>query len=258
MILLDLVNDELGTVLGKVDVNEKFIAALVCRRFRELLPGPYSTSVATIVQSVELFKLGHACGWAPTCTYSFICAKAAAGGHLDFLKWAFVKDWECLIIMPGIRIRSNTMIQNVIVDQAAQNGRLDVLKWARQKQFEIDQITFANAAEGGHLDVLKWANEHGCPRDKRAYRSAVQGGHLDVLLWLHRNEDKWHFDGDFDKMVSKQTCAAAAESGNLVVLKWLHEKGFPWDEATFAAAAESGNLGVIKWLRENGCPEYAT
>jgi hypothetical protein len=117
------------------------------------------------------------------------CTNAAAGGHLEVLKWARKDDepdspdchWSCYVL--------------------------------------------SAAAEGGHLEVLKRAHANGCEWDEYENEEddcclqAARGGHLEVLQWLRDEHDyPW----------GETTSAAAAEGGHLEVIKWLREHGCPW------------------------------
>ena len=76
------------------------------------------------------------------------CTAAAAGGHLEILKYLHEKGfpWD-------YRTCRN----------AARHGHLEVLKYSHEKGCAWDEGTCSEAAKGGHLDVLKYAHENGCP-----------------------------------------------------------------------------------------------
>jgi hypothetical protein len=97
------------------------------------------------------------------------CAEAAAGGHLDALKWPRRKGlrWDCSAC-----------------SLSAGNGHLEVSKWLTDNGCPWDLVGGAFAATKGQMAVLKWSIERGCPCDDSASPRAVGGGHLDVLRWL--------------------------------------------------------------------------
>ena len=71
-----------------------------------------------------------------------VCSAAAAGGHLEVLKWA----------------RTNGCGWNHrVCTEAARHGHLEVLKWARSHGCPLDADTCSSAAAGGRLEVLQWA-----------------------------------------------------------------------------------------------------
>jgi hypothetical protein len=72
------------------------------------------------------------------------CTCAAAGGHLEVLKW--LREQNC------------PWVEKTWANAAA-GGYLEVLKWLRQHHCPWDESTFATAAGGGHMKVLRWAHE---------------------------------------------------------------------------------------------------
>ena len=86
------------------------------------------------------------------------CARAAADGHLDVLRWA--REHDC----PW-----NEDLEDEDMDRcdccalAAHDGHLEVLKWLRAHDCPWNENTSRFAARFGQLEVLRWAIEHGCP-----------------------------------------------------------------------------------------------
>jgi len=114
------------------------------------------------------------------CTMDRACYYAAAGGHLDVLRWA--REHEC----PSASSWTGDSVCVCMV--AAQGGHLDVLQWAREHGCPWPHaLTCALAAKGGHLEVLRWARENGCPWDHRTAEFAAQGGHTEVLQWAREH-----------------------------------------------------------------------
>jgi hypothetical protein len=70
------------------------------------------------------------------------CYEAAAGGHLDVLKW--LKEGSC----PW---------DESTCSSAAFNGHLDVLKWLRENECPWDEETCSEAASNGNFEALRAA-----------------------------------------------------------------------------------------------------
>ena len=89
-----------------------------------------------------LRKNGYPCLNEETCHY------AAAGGHLEVLKYAHENGcpWD-----------ERTCYE------AAGGGHLDVLKYLHEQGCPWDEWTYQAAAREGHLDVLKYLHEEGFP-----------------------------------------------------------------------------------------------
>ena len=176
--------------------------------------GPWSVSSDDGGSDVDVTP--RACPWD-----EWTCANAAAGGHLEVLKWARVHGchWE-----------------EDIFDNPSERD------------------CAALAAEGGHLEVLKWLLRHHCESDDAwTFQCAAAGGHLKVLNWLCKHGKREHAaDRDSYNMNS---CARAARGGHLEVLKWLRKKGFRWDARTVQAATKAGHDDVLQWALANGCPK---
>jgi len=104
--------------------------------------------VAVFCTSVERIAWAKAsgCPWTPGLGggHSGPCSFAAAGGHLEVLKWACVRDARTCFA-------------------AAQGGHLEVLKWARKHHCPWDALTRQYAEQQESLEVLQWAAEHGAP-----------------------------------------------------------------------------------------------
>lgn len=68
--------------------------------------------------------------------------QAAAGGHIQILKWA--KKHGC------------PWNHRSVCEAAAANGHLDVLQWCKEQKFPFDAQMTDRAALGGHLAVVRW------------------------------------------------------------------------------------------------------
>jgi hypothetical protein len=194
---------------------------------------------------------------------------AAAGGHLEIVKWLHFHQPEDA--RPGQAI-----------DLAARNGFLDVVEWLHENTSE-GCTTFAmnGAAQNDHVEVVRWLHKHrreGCTNiamDSAAANGnlalvqwftenrkescspdamdlAAANGHLDVVKWLHDNR---HEGCTVDAMNK------AAANGHLDVVEWLHaNRSEGCTREAMDAAAENGHLRVVEWLHSNrheGCTTHA-
>ena len=165
------------------------------------------------------------CGWSKN---TFICA--ARGAHLHVLKW--LRECECPLDIDRMSY------------PAARSGDLETLQWVHDNGCPLNERMCAAAAKGGHLEILKWLRENGCPWDKNTCREAAMHGHLEVLKWARENECPWE----------RGTCNFAAEWGQLETLKWSHENGCPWSEDAWKMAAFAGHWECVQYLVDNKCP----
>ncbi|OWZ04452.1 hypothetical protein PHMEG_00023641 [Phytophthora megakarya] len=110
----------------------------------------------------------------PTCTLASI-QFAAAGGHLDVLKWLYDKYW----IEPSVDI----------MDAAATSGNLEMIKWLHEHAAaKFSTAAMDGAAKEGHLHIVQWLHENiseGCT--VKAVDDAATMGYLDVVQWLLEN-----------------------------------------------------------------------
>ena len=91
-------------------------------------------------------------------TGGYAYTAAAAGGHLEILKWlrSVGYPWDEKAMATG---------SSAIYSQAAGGGHLEILKWLRSEGCPWDERACVRAALGGHLDVLWWAIDNGCPHE---------------------------------------------------------------------------------------------
>ncbi len=160
----------------------------------------------------------------------FVCATAAAYGHLHVLKY---------LIAQGFNWDSRTTAC------AARGAHLEVLKFAIRNHRGIDVVTSQCAAESGSVDALEFAISHGCPWDNRASISAAALGHLHILQHLYRRSPS-HVTG-------AEVANAAARKGHLHIIKYIREIGGGWNHRSCCEAAKGGHLHVVRYLVENGC-----
>ena len=103
------------------------------------------------------------------------CAKAAADGNLEALKWlrASGAAWD-----------------TKMCSAAAPGGHLEVLKWAREHDCPWDATTCKSAAHGGHLEVLTWARDNGCQWGSWACPWKPGPEHLKVLEYYVEEQNR--------------------------------------------------------------------
>jgi hypothetical protein len=159
-----------------------------------------------------------------------MCAKAAASGNLNLLRW----------------IRALGFEWNVSTcNEAAKNGHLKILKWAREKGCGWDSLTTYFAAINGHLDILKWALGNNCPRSRFITEIAAANRHWNVLKWMYVSGCK-----------NVLKCAIARD--NVEMIKWLHEKGYRWSNQDYQSTIAYDGLKIIKWLLANIPCDWST
>ena len=166
--MLTIDADALSTIVARVSPEDQFPLALVhttlrdaCLRHKanahdgvskEMWTTRATSSVKRATWAIQDFGLTPTRWW---------CSEAAAGGHLDVLKWLRNEgcpwdEWTC--------------------SAAANVGHLEVLKWLRKENdppCPWDEWTCSNAAEYGHLEVLKWLRNEGCPWDESTCSAAA-------------------------------------------------------------------------------------
>lgn len=219
---------------------------------------------------------------------SYFWIGAAAGGHLDLLKW----------------INENNITRNdLAISKAAGSGNLDTVKWFYENNWEFDRDVVVSSAKHGHMHILNWIDQNQIFDDydkndqwmfayaakkynpqilewllekkyvltSKACWYAARAGQLKSLQWLVKNGCKhtngWicayaALNGHFDivkwayhngcKMTEK-ACFYAAQGGHFDILKWLRKKKCPWDKYTCDCAAEHNRFEILKWAYENGC-----
>lgn len=207
-----------------------------------------------------------------------VCVEAAAGGHLEVLKFLQIRehfhptDPSKCIPMPEIvwleaAARGHLHILSWGYSQrhmtklswplraAARKGHLDILQWYVTTCDQQVGISFfipqwRDAAAEGHLHILKWAFEQGYTDSVVSWIwAAASGGHISVLEWLSNIPNVPLRDE------SRQLCLAAASGGHLQVLLWAKAKGIlHMDGSVAMEAAKGSHLQLLQWLKNNGCP----
>ena len=219
------------------------------------------------------------------------CVIAAAGGHLDIMKYFHQKEfslhigndfatsaaakggyYDCLVYAHSRGGKWNEMT----LHNAALGGHLKCLQFALKRRCPTDEWTTAYAARGGHLDCLKYLHEHGCVWESSTPCFASLQGHLHCLRYAHEHGCPWdaqttaeascgdHFDClqyayEHGCLWDDYTTQNAASSGSLACLQYAHERGCEWTIATTKCAAQNGHLDCLKYAHEHGCPwDYST
>ena len=106
---------------------------------------------------------------------SRLCAKAAAEGNLELLKWLRVNSaaWD-----------------KTTCSAAAAGGHLEILKYARLHRCPRDESTCKSAADGGHLEALKWARDKGCRWDSWACPLRAGPEHREVMRYFMEQQQR--------------------------------------------------------------------
>lgn len=112
----------------------------------------------------------QSCSWD-----SLVCEKAAAGGHLEVIKWCRSQHPRC----PW---------SSDVLNAAAEVGQLDIIRWARQQKSPcpLDGAKLcSHAAKGGQLEVLHWARQQTppCTWDASVCYTAAQAGQVRCTPW---------------------------------------------------------------------------
>ena len=91
-------------------------------------------------------------------TGGYAYTAAAAGGHLEILKWLRSVGYP----------------------------------WDEKAMATGSSAIYSQAAGGGHLEILKWLRSEGCPWDARACLCAARYGRLEILKWLRSEGYPWN------------------------------------------------------------------
>ena len=194
-------DDMLRLILKACGEDCALACALACKRFRDVVPAPYKTRIASF-RSVGMLR------WARDIGYVFSAktfAAMALAGNLEMLK--FLYDAQCPYDFRAW-------------NAAAAGGNLDALVWLQ----DASGVSFAGpdtcaaAALNGHLGVLKYLHIDGCKWNSSTITAAAAGGHLDVVQWARDNGARWNY----------RATAAAEKHNHLHVLRWLRINGCPW------------------------------
>jgi len=248
---VNLPDDILLQVLGKLPQNDVFAFAMVCKQFRDVQKvftrsKPFRTSAQQLVRDVERgntvlsrdrikFSYVDITKKRRDSKRQFVVQMAAAHGYTDTLQW--LKDNRC----PMYRTSSFIYIG------AARLGQLEAIKWLRNEGCKWDRSAYTFAAMGGHLNVMKYLRSQRCPWSEDACFEAVGGGHLHVLRWAYDSGLRF-------PLFSNQLSMIAAREGYMDILEWLLEVRVPIGPPTWKAATARGRLEVLQWLQDHNIP----
>jgi len=147
----------------------------------------YLHDVALVMETVAAAVVGQLAGargesilekTVPTCTPAAI-QFAAAGGHLDVLRWLHERYWT----EPSVDV----------MDVAAASGNLELVKWLHENAAAtFSAAAMDGAAKEGHLSVVQWLHENSAAVcTTKAIDEAAAMGHLELVQWL----DAYRTDG---------------------------------------------------------------
>jgi len=177
-------------------------------------------------------------------TEAITCEAAAAGGHMEVLRW---------LREHGHRWDEGTC------HAAAKGGHLEVLKWVRGHGCPWTPGTCAGAAQGGHMDVLEWLRVHGCPFDESACEFAARGGQLAVLQWLRGYGCPWDASTCESAIGGSKLKPLLNQSARFQRLKQKYNKRLsnvvfkvklrPYTSGTGGRRCSSGRSTTVGWCR---------
>lgn len=192
-----------------------------------------------------------------TTQISTICSQAAAGGHVNILRWARGRTrkyhWnvetslnaalnghlDALQFLHENRCPININLANF----AARNGHIPILMYARTIGLQFDSTTMNDAAAREQIDTVKWLHAIGCPWTAQTATNAARTGNLKLLQYILQNGCEWH-DSIFNE---------AALHGHFEMVKWIYQR-HPMNLFTSKFIAQSGNLAMLDWAFQHGCP----
>jgi len=178
---------------------------------------------------------------------------AAAGGHLEVLKW--------LVMESGKKV-DLTRNHNQAVRLAVKHGELEVIKWLVSESGQpVNVADYGNdaincAVGSGNLEIVKWlVQESGqvvnlAADGGMAVLVAAGNGDFEVLKWLVESSGQLvdPVDGLY----------AAAMNGSFEICRWIFERiDIPaLDEMSliwpvFMELIGHGDLDLVKWMVQN-------
>lgn len=158
------------------------------------------------------------------------CARAAASGHLDVLR--FLRE-----------VVGCTWDQGVCL-KAARYNRLDILEYAHRNGCPITVRVSERAAKWDHIDCLAYAHEHGFPWAATVCAKAAHAGNLGCLEWLREHGCPW----------DEATTIACVRAGRADALLIVRERGCPWSKDTLTAALTCNCKAAFDCAYRAGCP----
>jgi len=136
-------------------------------------------------------------------------ALAAAGGHLEVVKWVYEHAQEGHLYGA--------------IEAAAAGGHLAVVDWLAQhgtgRVSPPEREVIFEAAKGGHLPVIEYACKGRSPSHRVMVQAAIKAarhGHTDVVRYLCNSGRSALTADGLDRMVD-----AAAERGHIAIVEFL-------------------------------------
>jgi hypothetical protein len=204
-----------------------------------------------LLQSVNSASLDH------------VIDGAAAGGHLEILKFAFehgqkmkTENFSCkhLHILQWLIENGHFKYAPEIIDSIALDGKLDCLQYLHSKGYNIfSKNVLTNAITSRNVELIYWLYDI-CP-DKSPSNKYAIGAALTSL-------DKYDTHGsllilkllvNWGYSLANCDCTIPARNGDLDILQYLFELGCKLNENVINAAAKYGHLHIIIWCRQQGC-----
>lgn len=176
-----------------------------------------------------------------------VCVSAVRGGHIYVLQWAMANGCPAAVLTSteaikqgnlaiiDFLVRSHAWYTYNMIRDAATYGHLHVIEWAYGKGYLLDSDATQAAAAHGYTHILAWLRAHGCHWDTCACTVAAQNGHLDTLRWIR---------GD-------PTVTCLSPTGQVIPPHGTAPAEF--DVSIIACVSHTGQTKCMKWLRENGC-----
>ena len=190
---------------------------------------------------------------------------AAAGGHLEVVKWLHENRTE------GCTTDA--------IDRAAAGGHLEVIKLLHQYGACGTSKALENASKYGHLEVVRYLVENNmCLYTIKAIIHAASKAYIEVFDYLSQKFPHLVYDDLMHKLVSAiaangyvetleqrhtqwskyltvDALEAAVMNGHLETVIWLHETAqVPFGDRTINIAAAHGYLKIVDYLYKAGAP----
>ena len=178
---------------------------------------------------------------------------AAAGGHLEVLKW--------LVLESGKKV-DLTRNHNQALRFAVKHEHLEVIKWLVSESGQpVNVADFGNdaincAAWTGNLEIVKWLVQESrqvvnlATDGGMAALVAAENGHFEVLKWLVESSGQPVDPAD--------GLYAAAMNGSFEICRWIFERidiadldemSLIW--SVFMELIGHGDLDLVKWMVQN-------
>ncbi|AVK76408.1 Ankyrin repeat domain containing protein [Pandoravirus neocaledonia] len=209
-------------------------------------------------------------GMAGTYPTTHIMDSAAAGGHLDIIRFLHANRTEgCTVAaMDGAATGGHLDVVEFLhvnrtegctpwaIVGAARGGHTDMVAWLYRNRTECavpPRAALDAAARGGHMDAILFLHDRAqVPLTQSAMNEAIAGGHCNVAAYLHSRGINECRPEDMDK---------AAGGGHLGMVHFLQQAGIArCTSMAMTLAAQSGHLNVVTFLHENrteGCTKKA-